>query len=81
MDYENFADLQGRYLETIRLAKGSGFQESDVVIDVTAGFKTNSIAGAMVTLATEAHFQYIQTVPNFERITYTVEAEGTTDPG
>ena len=81
VNYESFADLQDAYMAAIRLAEKEGFGESDVVIDVTAGQKTTSIAAAMVTLTTDANFQYIQTGAPFGPITYSILSEGPRDPG
>lgn len=78
-NYEHFKELQDSYIAAIRLAEKMGFKESDVVIDVTAGQKTTSIAAAMVTLTTEADFQYIQTAKPFEPITYSVVSESRRD--
>jgi hypothetical protein len=38
-----------------------GFKEDDMLVDITGGQKTNSIAASIATLATGRHFQYIST--------------------
>ena len=81
VNYETFADLQDAYMAAIRLAKRKGFDESDVVIDITAGQKPTSIAAAMVTLTSAADFQYVQTAGDFKTITYSVVSEDRRDPG
>ncbi len=42
-------------------AKEQGFKESDVIVDVTGGQVTNSIAGAIATLTLGRKFQYVST--------------------
>ncbi|MDD2919539.1 hypothetical protein [Rhodoferax sp.] len=75
VDFEDFKGLQHAYTQAIELAKAEHYVESDVVIDVTGGQKTTSIAGAMVTLTSDADFQYIQTVPPYGLITYSLVNE------
>lgn len=75
VDFEKFTALQHAYAQAIELAKAEHYMESDVVIDVTGGQKTTSIAGAMVTLTSHSKFQYIQTVEPYALITYSVVSE------
>ena len=80
VNFEGLKDLQDAYTSAIRLAEKNGFKESDVVIDVTGGQKTTSIAAAMVTLTSEADFQYVQTEGSHDTITYSVTSEDRRDP-
>ena len=81
VNYEALNVLQIAYTSAIGLAGMKGFKESDVVIDVTAGQKTTSIAAAMVTLTSDADFQYVQTGKAPKIQTYSVLSEGPRDPG
>lgn len=51
--YELFCDLAGRF------AAERDLDDAEVVIDVTAGFKPTSIAGAQATLHKRSSFQYV----------------------
>jgi hypothetical protein len=46
--------------------------ERDIIIDVTGGFKTTSIAGASITFNSQVTFQYVQTLPPNEVYAYDV---------
>lgn len=81
VDYEAFDALQGAYTAALSFAEKKGYKESDMVVDVTAGQKTTSIAAAMVTLTTDVDFQYIQTEAPFGAVTYSVVSEGPRDLG
>ena len=48
------------------------FTDKDIVIDVTGGTTTASIAGASTTLNTRVTFQYVQTNPPYEVFAYDV---------
>jgi len=62
VDFENFNDLQAAILRGIKeISQEHGIDESDIIIDVTGGQKTASIAGAVVTLNRSVAFQYVQT--------------------
>jgi hypothetical protein len=47
-------------------------KEQDIIIDVTGGVKTASIAGASITFNTQVTFQYVQTFPPYEVYAYDV---------
>jgi CRISPR-associated protein (Cas_Cas02710) len=81
VDYEDFKEVQLAYMKAVQLAEEKGFSELDVVIDITAGQKPNSIAAAMVTLTSQVDFQYVQTAKPNKLITYSVVSEGLRDPG
>ncbi len=59
VDFESFYDLLARLEGGIDKCKKKGFDEQDIIIDVTGGFKTASIAGAATTLNRHVRFQYI----------------------
>ena len=80
VDYEHFQDIQDAYMGALRFAETRSYGESDVVLDITSGKKPSSIAAAMVTLATDVEFQYVQTEPPFGLVTYSVVSEGLRDP-
>ena len=74
----NFGDFNAmvrRIQETIDKQKKEGkvkFTDEDIVIDVTGGTTTASIAGASTTLNTKVTFQYVQTNPPYEVFAYDV---------
>jgi hypothetical protein len=47
--------------QVIEAAKNEHLADRDIMIDVTGGQKTASIAGASVTLNNDVVFQYVQT--------------------
>ena len=77
----NFGDFDAmvrRIQETINKQKKGGkgkvkFTDKDIVIDVTGGTTTASIAGASTTLNTKVTFQYVQTNPPYEVLSYDVD--------
>jgi len=66
VDFENFDMLVKTLEKAILLLKKHGLSEKDIVIDVTGGQKTTSIAGAMITINSVVTFQYVQTLPPFK---------------
>jgi hypothetical protein len=62
VDFEDFRVLTRFMNGVIALYKGKGYREDDIVVDVTGGQKTASIAGAIVTLNSGVQFQYVSTV-------------------
>jgi hypothetical protein len=75
VDFENFVNLQKAIMRGADLMiKGDlRIHEEDVIIDVTGGQKTTSIAGAAVTLSKSVAFQYVQTNKPNEVIEYDLE--------
>lgn len=62
VNFENFEELQAAITKGIEeLRQVCGIDERDIIIDVTGGQKTTSIAGAVVTLNRDISFQYVQT--------------------
>jgi hypothetical protein len=68
VDFEDFDELVNALEEAIRFLKEHGAQEKDIIIDVTGGQKTASIAGAVVTLTRETTFQYVRTNPKYNDV-------------
>ena len=66
VDFENFDMLVKALEKAILLLKKHDLSERDIVIDVTGGHKTTSIAGAMITINSVVTFQYVQTLPPFK---------------
>jgi hypothetical protein len=62
-DFENMAEVH-RELDQLyaRFDSLSAFTADDIMLDITGGQKSNSIAGALATLAEGRQFQYISTV-------------------
>lgn len=58
MDFENIEDVFNLIED---FYKGQGIKEEDVLVDITGGQKTNTIAGALATLSLGRKFQYIST--------------------
>lgn len=75
VDYEDFHQLHSAFVQVLHWTRQNKLDESDVVFDITSGQKPTSIAAAMVTLASGADFQYVQTTAPFDTVTYAVVAE------
>jgi hypothetical protein len=73
VDFENFNEMKKALHSGISALKQRGFREEDMIIDVTSGQKTTSIAGAAVTLYSKVTFQYVQTSKPHKVIKYDVE--------
>jgi hypothetical protein len=64
VEFELFAEVKGAIEDLIQRERSEhGSREADILIDVTGGFKTASIAAAAVTLTNGVKFQYITTLP------------------
>ena len=61
VDFEDFNDLVRELRGIVTAEKQAGMTDEDIVIDITGGPKTASIAGSAVTFSTEVTFQYVQT--------------------
>jgi hypothetical protein len=72
IDFEDFNVLVERIHKILKEEKERGTEEKDIIIDVTGGFKTASIAAASVTLNSRVTFQYVQTVPPNDVYAYDV---------
>ena len=73
VDFEQFNEMKNTLHTGITAMKKLGFREEDMIIDVTGGQKTTSIAGAVVTLFSKVTFQYVQTSTPHKVIKYDVE--------
>lgn len=69
--FEDFNSIK-RTLRDIVLSEARTFGEGSVVIDVTGGQATTSIAAAAATIGTEAIFQYVQTSEPHEVVFYDI---------
>jgi hypothetical protein len=72
VDFEDFDALAECVSQIIQEEKAGGSKERDIIIDVTGGVKTASIAAASVTLNNQVTFQYVQTNPPYEVYAYDV---------
>lgn len=77
VDFGNFNAMVRHIQKIIDEQKKGGkgkkkFTDKDIVIDVTGGTTTASIAGASTTLNTKVTFQYVQTNPPYEVFAYDV---------
>lgn len=72
VDFEDFNALVRCMREIIADEKRRGMHEHDIIIDVTGGIKTASIAGASITFNSQVTFQYVQTQPPNEVYAYDV---------
>lgn len=61
VDFENFKHLVEELRGIVTAEKRAGMTDEDIIIDITGGLKTASIAGAAITFSTEVTFQYVQT--------------------
>jgi hypothetical protein len=72
----NFEDLKELtkviYRAVRQLLEELEMSEEDIIIDVTGGQKTTSIAGAVVTLNSQVSFQYVQTNKPYNVVAYDV---------
>ncbi|NLI30987.1 MAG: hypothetical protein GX423_13050 [Nitrospiraceae bacterium] len=78
VDFENIHDVFDMTEALYLRAKADGFQPQDVIIDITGGQKTTSIAAAMATLASGRRFQYVSTTSKKVRaydVVYTNSSE------
>jgi hypothetical protein len=73
VDFEDFEEMTECLENAIDFFKNGGVKEQEIVIDVTGGFKTASIAGAVMTMNRKTTFQYVQTLNPFEVRGYDVE--------
>ncbi len=72
VDFEDFNMLVKNINKTIQKFKEKGASEKDIIIDVTGGQKTTSIAGAVVTLNSQVTFQYVETNKPYDVWAYDV---------
>jgi hypothetical protein len=77
VDFENVQELLYAIFTAIhRLRSECGLSDKDVIVDVTGGQKTTSIAGALITLnSSDITFQYVQTNPDYEVLSYNLKFE------
>lgn len=62
IDFHSVKDLQGELESLIKKVLGKNYKENDIIIDVTGGPKTTSIAGALASLEWPGvEFQYVDT--------------------
>ncbi len=73
VDFEHLGELQECVAAAVSLLLEKGLRKEEVMIDVTGGQKTASIAGAVITLNSNVTFQYVQTNPPFEALEYDLE--------
>ncbi len=63
-DFEKMDSVTAMFRRILRELKKLGYEDSDIIIDVTGGLKTASIAAAMVTLdRPDLLIQYVGTTP------------------
>lgn len=72
VDFEDFDEIIKFVTEAISEIKKRGISEKDIIVDVTGGQKTTSIAGAVVTMNRKVTFQYVQTIPDYQVLAYDV---------
>lgn len=61
IDFEDVKEVFNAIKEFYKNVKQKGFTEEHTIVDITGGQKTNSIAGAIATLAKDRKFQYVST--------------------
>lgn len=75
VDFERVEDVKD-FLDRLvdrEIARPDGVREHKIIVDVTGGLKTTSIAGAALTLERELNFQYVQTTSPWEIRHYDLE--------
>jgi hypothetical protein len=70
--FEDFNALMKNIGVALEKLIQAGFNEQDIVIDITGGQKTTSIAGAVVTFNSQVTFQYVQTDDPYDVLIYDV---------
>lgn len=82
VDFEDINAMTHAFAECIDAACLKGYAERDIMIDVTGGQKTASIAAALSTLSRPGlEFQYVQTSDNFDVRSFNVVAKSRANPG
>jgi hypothetical protein len=61
IEFEDIKEVFSSIEELYKKAKLNGFKEDDIIVDITGGQKTNSIAAAIATLSIGRKFQYVST--------------------
>jgi hypothetical protein len=72
VDFEDLNELNRTINSVAKELLARGYSEEDIIIDVTGGQKTTSIAGAMITLSSNITFQYVQTGDDNKVLQYDV---------
>lgn len=75
VDFEDFNGLVRELRGIVTAEKRAGMTDEDIVIDITGGPKTASIAGSAITFSTEVTFQYVQTNTPFAVYAYDVDQQ------
>lgn len=75
LDFEDIEEMIDTLRNLIRTLKKEGNDEKDIIIDITGGQKTASIAGAVATLNSNIKFQYVQTREPYDVISYNVDIQ------
>ncbi|HEX7241942.1 MAG TPA: hypothetical protein VF263_16790, partial [Longimicrobiaceae bacterium] len=73
VDFQSLRELQECVAGAVSLLLAQGLRKEDVLVDVTGGQKTASIAGALITLNSNVTFQYVQTNWPFDTLEYDLE--------
>ncbi|MBU0567264.1 hypothetical protein KJ693_06480 [bacterium] len=74
VDFEDFDEIMTAVIKAISWTKEKGISDKDIVVDITGGQKTASIAGAVVTMNKKVTFQYVQTSFPCQVLAYDVRA-------
>lgn len=61
IEFEDIKEVFNSIDKLYEEAKSKGFKEDEIIVDITGGQKTNSIAAAVATLAIGRKFQYVST--------------------
>jgi hypothetical protein len=72
VNFEDLKELTKIIYTAVQELKELKIDEEDIIIDVTGGQKTTSIAGAVVTLNSQVTFQYVQTNEPYNVVAYDV---------
>ena len=72
VNFEDLKELTKFIYGSVHQIKELKISEEDIIIDVTGGQKTTSIAGAVVTLNSQVTFQYVQTNEPYNVVAYDV---------
>lgn len=77
VNFEDVRQLMGEIKSAVRKLRSEddSLSDRDVVIDVTGGQKSTSVAGAVVTLNSDLKFQYVQTNEPYDVLLYDVVSQ------
>jgi hypothetical protein len=81
VDFENYEEVKTAINEIIKKLKTKKWKAKDIVVDITGGQKTASVAAASITFRDLVTFQYVQTSSPYAVVAYDVINQASGDSG